>query len=115
MKILLVTGASSDSGTALLRHIVCRYDLVWAHYRQMNDALMELYQASPEKIRLVQADFLKRQDVEAMARIIFESRQIPNHIVHFRLTNIHFPIFTARNGKYMKGICRYRSVLRSCC
>ena len=65
MKILLVTGASSDSGTALLRHIVCRYDLVWAHYRQMNDALMELYQASPEKIRLVQADFLKRQYVEA--------------------------------------------------
>ncbi len=93
MKILLVTGASSDYGTALLRHIVCRYDLVWAHYRQMNDALMELYQASPEKIRLVQADFLKRQDVEAMARIIFESRQIPNHIVHFpadKYTLSHF-------------------------
>lgn len=82
MRTLLVTGASSDVGMELIRYAIQRYDYIWAHYHQMNDKLMEIYQKYPEKTGLVQADFLKEADVEKLIQEIISKQIIPTHIVH---------------------------------
>lgn len=82
MKILLITGASSDLGTQLLRYVIKRYDFVWVHYRQMNDSLMEICRNFSGKIGLLQADFLKETDVGRITAEMLARGKIPNHVVH---------------------------------
>lgn len=94
MKVLLITGASSDVGIELLRKMVHKYDFVWVHYHKMNERLMDVYKGMPERIGLVQADFLEQQDTRELVEEIMQKQKIPNHIIHlpaekYLLSNFH--------------------------
>lgn len=82
-KILLILGASSDLGCALIHSIAGNYDLVLAHYRHMNSRLEELKQEYGDKLQLLQADFSDRESIVHMIDIIQEKEWYPTHIVHF--------------------------------
>ena len=82
-KILLIIGASSDLGCGLIRRVAKNYDLVLAHYRQMNSQLEELEQEYGDKLQLLQADFMVRESIDHMIDTVKEKEWIPTHIVHF--------------------------------
>ena len=81
MKILLVIGASSDTGRALIDAVAPDYDIIWAHYRTEGklDALVLKY---PDKIRPVRADLSITSEVQAMVDTIAGAGAEPDHIVH---------------------------------
>lgn len=81
--ILLILGASSDLGCALMRRILIKYDLVLAHYRHMNSQLEELKQEYGDRLQLLQADFMDRDSIEHMIDVMKEKEWFPTHIVHF--------------------------------
>ena len=56
-----------------MKHVVQKYDFIWAHYHQMNDKLQEINRMFSEKIGLIQADFLVETDVHKMTEKIIES------------------------------------------
>ena len=80
--MLLVTGASSDVGCALIRRIAAEYDVIWAHYCHSGQAVEELHSELGEKIVPIQADFLDIGSTEGMIRQITASGQMPDHVVH---------------------------------
>lgn len=82
-KILLVTGASSDMGMALIRRNANNYTKIVAHYRTMNDKLAGLMEVLGEKIVPVQADLSDVDEVSSMIEKIMEMNLVPDHIVHF--------------------------------
>ena len=95
-RTLLVTGASSAVGGALLRRIAGEYDTVFAHYHHGENAVMTLRDAflhpaekgdgaaAPEEKRFlpVQADFSDEQSTRDMMERIRETGKTPDHIVH---------------------------------
>lgn len=81
-KVLLVTGASSDVGRALIRRVAPEYDLIWAHYCHSGDAVAELHRELGEKLVPLQADFLDENSTVEMIRHITASGQLPDHVVH---------------------------------
>lgn len=82
MKNILITGASSEIGIALIKKIYARYDTVWAHYNHSNQELEGLLVQLEGKIKLVSADFSNIESVREMMRIIIGSDDKPDHIVH---------------------------------
>lgn len=95
MKTLLVIGASSDFGMALIRSVSGKYDTIWAHYRTWNEGMEALQKEIGEKIRWVQADLSERSDTERMISEVRETGPEPDHIVHLPMP----PIFTQRYQK----------------
>ena len=81
-KALLVTGASSEVGRALIRRVAKNYEIVWAHYCRTLEPLEELRRELGEKIVPVQADFLDEASTRAMIDRIMASGQAPDHVVH---------------------------------
>ena len=88
-KILLVTGASSDVGCALVKQVVNNYDKVWVHYRDSSDRIRDLESWSKNKIVPIQADFLDSNSINELISTITESGDCPNHIVHLSAQRIH--------------------------
>ena len=80
--MLLVTGASSDVGCALIRRVADQYDMIWAHHCSTGKALEELRRELGEKIVPIQADFLNENSTVEMIQEITASGQLPDHIVH---------------------------------
>lgn len=81
-KVLLITGASSDTGISLIQRVCHRYDVILAHYCHSNERLLELRETMGDKLQLCQADFKELASVERMLAVIQERGIIPNHIVH---------------------------------
>ena len=95
MKTLLVLGASSDMGMALIRRIHPDFDRIIAHYFHMNEELQDLKENVGEKMMLLQADLSAEEEVHALIRKIRESGASPSHIVHF-------PAPRCQNAKFHK-------------
>lgn len=81
-KILMVTGASSDIGTALIEKVAENYTTIIAHYFHLNDKLRELSRVLGEKLWLLQADFCDEQSVEFMLEQMRERALTVDHFVH---------------------------------
>lgn len=94
-KTLLVTGASSEIGTALIRKIESAYDMIYAHYNQTRENMDELISTYGDKIIPIQADFSNEDEVIRMINMIKDSGNIPNNIVHL-------PAIKAFNQKFHK-------------
>ena len=82
-KILLVTGASSDVGSELIRRTGDNYVKIWAHYRSSTSVIDGLKSELGDKIIPIQADFSDMESTESLIKIIMESGDYPDHIVHF--------------------------------
>ncbi len=81
--VLLVIGASSDMGMALIRSTHQCYDYIIAHYRHMSDELEKLSQELQDRLVLIQADLSREEEVIHMIGRIRDSQLAPTHIVHF--------------------------------
>lgn len=81
-KIMLVTGASSDIGTAMIREVYNEYDGIWAHFSKSEERIQQLKSELGEKILPIQADFANEQEVIKMVENIRADGRVPNNIVH---------------------------------
>lgn len=81
-KVLLVTGASSDVGMALIREIGGNYKKIWTQYRSGSDGIAELQKTFGDVIIPIQADFTSEESTQAMIESITASGDLPDHIVH---------------------------------
>lgn len=82
-KVLLVLGASSDLGKALIPQIAENYDVVLAHYRSNSSFINEIRCKTDVKIVGYQADFTNIESTQNMILQIQKDGYCPNHIVHF--------------------------------
>lgn len=92
-KILFVTGASSEVGTALIEQVADNYETIVAHYRSSADRLIPLEEKLGEKLVMVQADFSDAGSVRKMLDFMNERQLKPNHVVHLAalpMENKHF-------------------------
>lgn len=96
-KCILVTGASSDVGMALIRKISVNYASVIAHYNRSGKVLERLYNEFGEKVIPIQADFSKRESVEAMVAEIRQKNLVIDHIVHLAAPKFRIQKFIKEN------------------
>ena len=102
-KILLVTGASSDLGSKLIRDTYKNYDKIWAHYNSSADIVNGLKEELGNIICPIQADFSSSDSTLRMIEEIKKSGEFPNHIVHFsapKAKNLQFRKTTWDNYQY---------------
>lgn len=83
MKTLLVTGASSDVGSGLIKKVYGNYDSIICHYCSSDTIVRELRATLGDKIIPMRADFRSLEDIDRMCDEIENSMIIPDHIVHF--------------------------------
>ena len=85
-RTLLVTGASSAVGGALIKRIAGSYDTVFAHYNHGEDRVFGLREAlsgsAGAHIIPVQADFADEESTRSMIETIRAKGNAPAHIVH---------------------------------
>lgn len=92
-RTLLVTGASSDVGIALIKKVGFNYDKIIAHYFHSADRLNALNAELENKIIPLQADFSDEANTNAMIETIKARELFPDHIVHLAalpLQNVKF-------------------------
>lgn len=92
-KVLFVTGASSEVGTALIEQVADNYTTIVAHYRNSVDRLLPLEEKLGEKLVMVQADFSDSTSVRKMLDFMNERELKPDHVVHLAalpMENKHF-------------------------
>lgn len=88
-KILLVTGASSDVGSALIKKVGHNYAKIWAHYRSSEDVINDLKSELGDKIIPIQADFCDEDSTRDLIGTIKSSGNYPDHIVHLSAPKVH--------------------------
>lgn len=88
-KVLLVTGASSDVGSELIRRVGKNYTKVWAHYRSSTKIIDGLKSELGDKLVPIQADFSELESTVEFIKQIKESGDYPNHIVHLSAQKAH--------------------------
>ena len=81
-KRLLLLGASSDLGAALIRSASVDYSQIFAQYLHMNDTLRSLKEDLGEKLTLLQADLSVPAEASKLPEAILTEQKIPDHIVH---------------------------------
>lgn len=101
-KCILVTGSSSDVGTALIRKISVNYTLVIAHYNRSGEAVEQLVKELGEKIIPIQADFSEKESIENMVAEIRQKNLIVDHIVHLAAPKFHIRKFIKENMDEMR-------------
>lgn len=102
---LLVLGASSDMGVALIEYVAEKYDVIIAHYCHMNDNLQKLKEKYYEKIVLLQADLSSDEDTKQFVSYVSEIEPAPSHIVHFPAQQIKVQKFVKTEWNvFEKGI-----------
>ena len=94
-KVLLVTGASSDIGCALIRRVAADYDLVLCHYSRSIHKVNGLTDEFGTKIVTLQADLSVPQDIERITAEIVDRGFAPSHFVHL-------PAIPNENVKFTK-------------
>lgn len=88
-KVLLVTGASSDVGSELIKRIGKNYTKVWAHYRSSIDIINALKSEIGDNIIPIQADFSSVESTIQLISKINDTGDYPNHIVHLSAPKAH--------------------------
>lgn len=96
-KILLILGASSDMGQALIRETADNYKYILAHYNHGNDEFGKLCAEYPEKIVPLKADLTNEEQITEMISTIENTKNIPDHIVHFAAAK-------TENKKFVKHV-----------
>ena len=101
---ILITGASSDIGTALIRRILSGSDSVsvLAHYHQSRESLEMLQPQFPERLTLIQADFSIRASVEEMAERITTHPEVVDRIVHLPALRLKMERFSKLSYKRLQ-------------
>ncbi len=100
-KVLLITGASSDIGTAFIEKAYKKYHLILAHYNQTNAKLQSLPLPVREKMVLLQADFTDQNSVNQMIQAIKNNGAFPDHILHLSAPRFCYEKMTKFNmSKY---------------
>jgi 3-oxoacyl-[acyl-carrier protein] reductase len=94
-KILLITGASSDIGLALIERIANNYDKIVCHYRTSTAMIDEIQSRFNSKIILLQADFSDRKSTLDFVQTIMKRDLVPSHFVHL-------PSMPNKNAKFHK-------------
>ena len=79
--VLLITGASSDIGCALIMRMSSKYDYIYAHCNQSFERIERISADVRSQIIPVRANFNDISSVSEMVDSILESGMIPNHIV----------------------------------
>ena len=82
MSVLLVTGASSDVGAALIQRVAGNYDTIAAHYGRSRDRIEQLQNEFGNKIIPLQADFTDEASTASLAETILGRCLAPAHWVH---------------------------------
>ena len=104
-RVLLVTGASSETGCEVLRSITEPYSCIWAHYNRSAHQLEQLQEIWENRLRLVQADFTDEGSIRDMAARILESGLCPDHVLHLPSPKITAERFAKRRWEeYRDGI-----------
>lgn len=83
MKSILITGASSDVGTALLSQIGKEYDLIYAHCAKNISFMDVMDDETKSKIVLISEDFNTESAGTKVVETINHKGIFPNDIVHF--------------------------------
>ncbi|MDD6811848.1 MAG: SDR family NAD(P)-dependent oxidoreductase [Lachnospiraceae bacterium] len=81
-KTALITGASSDLGIAYIQENITEYTRIIAHYNRKNESFEALLEAYGDKIVPIQADFIRREEVERLIQEVKEQNLAPDHILH---------------------------------
>lgn len=90
---LLILGASSDLAASLIPRIAGDFQMIFAHYHQSVDKLLELQKSAPCKMELLQADFTSEAETKQLMEKVAGSGIHITHILHCpsaRLVNKHF-------------------------
>ena len=80
-KVLFVSGASSDIGVALIKHVAKEYETIIAHYNTTAKPLQALKEKLGDRLVMVQADFSSEHSVRCMVDTIKNMSIYPDHIV----------------------------------
>lgn len=82
MKILLVTGASSDIGAYLINRYIDKYDLVVGQYRRLNSELEKIKKNYKQKLYLIESDFSKEDNIINFTETLIKENLIPSDFIH---------------------------------
>ena len=80
--VYLITGCTSDVGTALVRRILKQGDIVIAQGRGDLDKLAPLCAEFPGCIHTYDVDLSSAEQVDIFIKLIGEKHPLPTHIVH---------------------------------
>lgn len=80
---LLVVGASSDFGLALLQKVKADYDKIYIHYHNWNEHLQRIKEEMGERLYCYQADLSNEMETTRMLDEMEEDHASPCHILHF--------------------------------
>ncbi len=80
-KTLLVLGASSECGIEIIKDIIDKYDLIYAHYGHNSARLELLKNEFGKKIILIKDDFSIDKSGEKVLSVIEEKGIWPEHII----------------------------------
>lgn len=96
---ILITGASSDIGCALVRRLLSRPEppLVLAHAYRSGAKLRALQDEFGGKIQIFDADFSEASSVTAMADLIASEHGTPASIIHLPALPLSYERFTKFN------------------
>jgi 3-oxoacyl-[acyl-carrier protein] reductase len=96
---ILITGASSDIGSALVRRLLSqpKPDLVLAHCFRAGDKLRALEHEYGDRMRVIEADFSQPSSVSAMADSIASQYGTPAAILHLPALPLAYERFTKFN------------------
>lgn len=87
--IILITGASSDIGSCLIREIADQNSIILAHYNSSPEKIEKIKSEVSSKIVPLQADLLNEQDVLRIIDFIKENYFFPTRIVHLPALKVH--------------------------
>lgn len=95
-RVLLVTGASSESGVAVVKKIYSDYKKIYLQFRSMNSSLASLIDELVKKgidVTALQADLSDDNDIDALIKEINDTGVMPDSIIHMpspKLKQVHF-------------------------
>jgi 3-oxoacyl-[acyl-carrier protein] reductase len=103
IKTILILGASSDVGLALIKSIHEDYNVIVAHYSSNEDQLQKLRDEIGDKLRIMRADFNSEQDTEQFVAQIENDQLTPTHIVHLPAAKVRHINFHKSNWEHVNS------------
>lgn len=95
-KVLLIMGASSDCGIAIIKKVHNNYSHIYAHYAHHAEQLQKIREEIGDKLILIQDDFSLENSGQAILDIIEKRGEYPDHIIHLPAPNY-------QNYKFVKA------------
>ena len=117
--LLLVTGASSETGVATVKKVYKEYNRIYLQFRTMNPELAGLIDElvkSGVDVKAIQADLTSDDDIDSMIKEINDSNVIPDSILHLpspKLNQVHFKKEKIEDFDEGYKVC-VRSAVRIC-